>query len=123
MGEINHKCCICEATFQPGTLKDGKCPICVAAYPTVKNRKEAMLLNQPQLNMGDEITVERVRQIIQEEIAKNNKIDMEIPDWMKWAKEQFEKEAIKKAKKEAALKKAREVKATKEVEKKSEEAK
>jgi len=68
-GDIIQKCCICEADFRPGTLdKDGKCSSCRVAFPTVKNKKEAMLLNRPEINLGERLTAEGVRQIVREEL-------------------------------------------------------
>ena len=71
MANIELKCCICEATFQPGVLNEaGKCPTCEVEYPTAKDRKAAMSLNQPELHMGSDLTVDRVREIVREELGK-----------------------------------------------------
>ena len=68
MAEIDVKCCICEASFRAGSLdKAGKCPGCAKDYPDSKNKLEAMAKNQPKILMGNELTEERVRKIIQEE--------------------------------------------------------
>ena len=67
--DIVFKCCICEAEFSPGVLdKNGKCPICRAEYPTAKNKKEAVALNNPTLNLGKKLDAKGVRQIIKEEL-------------------------------------------------------
>ena len=67
--DIVCKCCICEADFRPGSLdKDGKCSVCRVKFPTVKNKVEAMALNRPEINLGERLTVEKVRQIIKEEL-------------------------------------------------------
>jgi predicted nucleic acid-binding Zn-ribbon protein len=67
--DIIHKCAICEADFRPGALdKNGKCPICRVEYPTVKNKKEAMALNRPEINLGEKVDVEKVKQIVKEAI-------------------------------------------------------
>jgi len=51
--DIINRCAICEADFRPGTLdKDGKCSSCAKTFPTVKNKKEAMVLNRPEINLG-----------------------------------------------------------------------
>lgn len=79
MASIDLKCCICDASFQPGVLnKLGKCPTCEVEYPSAKNRKEAMSLNQPELHMGDELTVDRVREIVREELAKRCDVKNEV---------------------------------------------
>jgi len=71
MANIEHKCCFCSGTFQPGVLNElGKCPTCEVAYPGIKTLKEAMGLNQPELHMGNEMTVDMVREIVREELAK-----------------------------------------------------
>lgn len=71
MATIELKCCICEATFQPGVLNEkGKCPSCEVAYPSAKTRKDAMSLNQPELHMGNELTIDMVREIVREEFRK-----------------------------------------------------
>lgn len=68
MGNISHRCCICEADFSPGALdKAGKCPICRVQYPTVNTKQEAFALNQPELRLNAKLTEERVRQIAREE--------------------------------------------------------
>jgi hypothetical protein len=67
--DIVHRCCVCEADFRPGALdKDGKCPICRVAYPTVKNKKEAMALNRPEIHLGEKLDADKVRQIVKEEL-------------------------------------------------------
>jgi len=67
--DIIHKCCVCEADFRPGALdENGKCPICRAEYPTVKNKKEAMALNRPEIHLGERLDAEKVRQIVKEEL-------------------------------------------------------
>ena len=67
--DIIHRCVVCEADFRPGTLdKDGKCSSCRVAFPTVKNKKEAMLLNRPEINLGEKLTADGVRQIVREEL-------------------------------------------------------
>ena len=85
MASIDLKCCICEATFQPGVLnKLGKCPTCEVEYPTAKDLKDAMSLNQPELHMGNELTVDMVREIVREELgkglAKSDMATKAIPD-------------------------------------------
>ena len=70
MASIDLKCCICDASFQPGVLnKKGKCPTCEVEYPSAKDRKAAMSLNQPELHMGSDLTVDRVREIVREELG------------------------------------------------------
>ena len=67
--DIVTRCCICGADFRPGVLdKNGKCPICRVEYPTVKNKKEAMALNKPEINLGAKLDENRVRQIVKEEL-------------------------------------------------------
>jgi len=67
--DIIQKCCICNADFRPGSLdKNGKCASCAKEYPTVSNKKEAMALNRPEIHLGEKLTVEKVRQIIKEEL-------------------------------------------------------
>jgi len=67
--DIIHKCCVCEADFRPGALdENGKCPICRVEYPTAKNKKEAMALNRPEIHLGEKVDVEKVRQIVKEEL-------------------------------------------------------
>ena len=67
--DIVTRCCICGADFTPGVLdKNGKCPICRVEYPTVKNKKEAMALNKPEINLGAKLDEDRVRQIVKEEL-------------------------------------------------------
>ena len=69
MAEIIHKCCVCEADFRPGSLdENGKCSSCAKEFPTVKNKKEALLLNRPEINLGERLTAEGVRQIVREEL-------------------------------------------------------
>lgn len=69
MADIITRCCICEADFRPGSLdKAGKCVVCREKYPTVKNKQEAMALNQPNIHLGEKVTAEMVRQIIKEEL-------------------------------------------------------
>ena len=71
MANIELKCCICEAGFQPGVLnKAGKCPTCEVLYSSAKDRKAAMALNQPELHMGNEMTIDMVREIVREELGK-----------------------------------------------------
>jgi len=71
MASIDLRCCFCGASFQPGVLNElGKCPKCELEYPGVKTLKEAMSLNQPELHMGNELTVDMVREIIREELGK-----------------------------------------------------
>jgi len=78
--DIVHKCCICEADFRPGALdKAGKCPICRAEYPTVKNKAEAMALNRPEINLGEKLDADGVRQIIKEELNEF-KAEMKVAD-------------------------------------------
>jgi len=67
--DIVNRCCICEADFRPGTLdKDGKCSSCAKTFPTVKNKKEAMTLNRPEINLGERLDADKVRQIVREEL-------------------------------------------------------
>ena len=67
--DIIQKCCVCEADFRSGSLdKSGKCSSCAKEFPTVKNKKEAMLLNRPEINLGERLTAEGVRQIVKEEL-------------------------------------------------------
>jgi len=67
--DIINRCCICGADFRPGTLdEDGKCSSCRAAFPTVKTKKDAMALNQPNINLGQKLDAEGVRQIVREEL-------------------------------------------------------
>jgi hypothetical protein len=69
MAEIIHRCAVCEADFRPGSLdKDGKCSKCAKDFPTVKNKLEAMALNRPELLIGEKLTVEKVRQVVKEEL-------------------------------------------------------
>ena len=69
MADIIHKCCVCEQEFRPeGLDKDGKCAVCRVEYPTVKSKKEAMSLNRPELNLGEKVDVEKVKQIVKEAI-------------------------------------------------------
>lgn len=69
MSDIVERCCICEADFRPGTLdKDGKCASCRVEFPTVKNKKEAMTLNRPEIHLGKKLNAEDVRQIVREEL-------------------------------------------------------
>ena len=69
MADIVNRCCICEADFYPGALdKDGKCPVCRVEYPTVNNKAEAMALNRPEIHLGERVTLDKVRQIITEEL-------------------------------------------------------
>ena len=89
MATIEHRCSVCEAGFRPGALnKDGKCASCEEAYPSVKNRMEALALNKPEIHMNAKMTEEKVRQIVREEIY-----------------------SIKAERKAAALEKARQVRA------------
>ena len=68
-GDIIQKCCICEADFRPGTLdKNGKCSSCQKAFPTVKNKAEAMALNRPEIHLNKKLDAEDVRQIVKEEL-------------------------------------------------------
>jgi DNA repair exonuclease SbcCD ATPase subunit len=67
--DIVNRCAICEADFRPGTLdEDGKCSSCRVKFPTVKSKQEAMALNRPDINLGDKLTDEKIRQIIREEL-------------------------------------------------------
>jgi len=67
--DIINRCCICEADFRPGSLdKDGKCVSCQEQFPTIKNKAEAMALNRPEIHLGEKLDVEKVRQIIKEEL-------------------------------------------------------
>ena len=67
--DLIQKCCICEADFRPGSLdKDGKCASCRVEFPTVKNKKEAMTLNRPEIHLGKTLDAEGVRQIVKEEL-------------------------------------------------------
>ena len=67
--DLVHRCCICEADFRPGTLdKDGKCSSCAVQFPTVKSKVEAMALNRPEINLGGRVDVDKVRQIVKEEL-------------------------------------------------------
>jgi hypothetical protein len=67
MADIIHRCVVCEADFRPEALdKDGKCPICRVQYPAVRNKKEAMALNRPEINLGEKVDVDRVKQLIKE---------------------------------------------------------
>ena len=72
MASIELKCCFCNASFHPGVLNElGKCPTCELNYPSVKTLKEAMAMNQPEFHMGEELTVDKIREIVREELAKN----------------------------------------------------
>jgi len=78
MAAIEQKCCICEATFQPGVLnKAGKCPSCEVAHPTAKTRKDAMAKSHPEFHMGNELTVDKVREIVREELGKTQNCSLE----------------------------------------------
>ena len=67
--DVIFKCCICEADFHPGGLdENGKCASCRVAYPTVKNKKEAMALNRPEIHLNKKLDAEDVRQIVKEEL-------------------------------------------------------
>lgn len=67
--DVIFKCCVCEADFHPGALgKDGKCSSCQVEFPTVKNKKEAMALNRPEIHLGKKLDAEEVRQIVKEEL-------------------------------------------------------
>ena len=71
MASIDHQCCICNASFRPENLNEkGKCKGCEKAYPSAKNKLEAMALTQPELRLNEEITEEVVRRIAKEEIHK-----------------------------------------------------
>jgi hypothetical protein len=91
MADLDFQCCICEASFRPGTLdKAGKCPSCAEQFPTVKNKIEAMALNKPEIHLGKKLTEPDVRRIVREEMA-----------------------AIKMERKQAAAEKARAIKESK----------
>jgi hypothetical protein len=67
--DLVHKCCLCNNDFRPESLdKDGKCVSCAKQFPTVKTREAMMLLNHPEINLGEKLTAEGVRQIIKEEL-------------------------------------------------------
>ena len=67
--DIVFKCCICEADFRPEALdKNGKCSSCQEAFPTVKNKAEAMALNRPEIHLNKKLDAEDVRQIVKEEL-------------------------------------------------------
>lgn len=69
MSSIDLQCSICSASFRPGDLNEkGKCTECEKAYPSAKNKMEAMTLAQPELHLNEEITEEVVRRIAKDEI-------------------------------------------------------
>ena len=69
MSDIIQKCCVCEGDFRPGGLdENGKCASCRVEFPTVKNKKEALALNRPELHLGKTLDAEGVRQIVKEEL-------------------------------------------------------
>uniref|UniRef100_A0A6M3IG33 Uncharacterized protein n=1 Tax=viral metagenome TaxID=1070528 RepID=A0A6M3IG33_9ZZZZ len=71
MASIDLQCAVCSASFRPGDLNEkGKCKECEKAYPSAKNKLEAMALSQPELRLNEEITEEVVRRIAKEEIHK-----------------------------------------------------
>lgn len=68
---IDTQCCICNASFKPENLNDkGKCVECEKAFPSAKNKRDAMQLTRPELHLNEEITEEVVRKIAKEEIQK-----------------------------------------------------
>lgn len=69
MADLVFKCCVCENDFRPeGLDKNGKCVSCRKAFPTVKNKAEAMALNRPEIHLGEKVTADTVRQIVKEEL-------------------------------------------------------
>ena len=71
MANIDLQCSVCNQSFRPDGLNEkGKCVDCEKAYPSAKNRLEAMALSQPELHLNEEITEEVVRKIAKEEIHK-----------------------------------------------------
>ena len=71
MANIDTQCAVCSASFRPENLNEkGKCTECEKAYPSAKNKLEAMALAQPELRLNEDITEEVVRRIAKEEIQK-----------------------------------------------------
>ena len=71
MSSIDHQCAVCSVSFKPENLNDkGKCVDCEKAFPSAKNKLDAMALTQPELHLNEEITEEVVRRIAKEEIHK-----------------------------------------------------
>lgn len=71
MADVEPQCILCNSTFRPGVLDDdSKCPDCRSKFPKVKTRQELMLLNQPNLELGKQLTEDDVRKIIQGELRK-----------------------------------------------------
>lgn len=67
---MEEKCVICEGVFYPGALKDGKCKECQKSFPNASTRLEALQQTTPVKQRVTNLNEERVRQIIQEELAK-----------------------------------------------------
>lgn len=93
--DIVHRCCVCEADFRPGILdKNGKCPICRATFPTVKNKAEAMALNRPEIHLSETLNTDKVKQIIREELNEFKAEQMVREDLIKFDIEKIVKEQL-----------------------------
>ena len=64
------QCIICEGQFDPLKLKEGKCSICQEEFPNAKNRQEALEQTGPQKGQVTNLTEDKVRNIVREEIAQ-----------------------------------------------------
>jgi len=86
MSDIIHKCCLCGNDFRPGGLdENGKCVSCAKSFPTAKTKEEMMALNRPDINLGEKLTIEKVRQIVKEELNEfkaEKKVEQEKVDRM-----------------------------------------
>ena len=61
---VGQTCKICGAGFSPQNLTDGKCSVCLKAYPDANSREEAMAGKEPQHKMSDTLEVGEIKTLI-----------------------------------------------------------